>query len=133
MIWAKQGRYRFYYQHSYSTRFRRVTDLSYEAAKYRPPEESLAESELLEMKGDPLATLDIFSGCGGLSYGLEKSGVAKIKWGIEFEEQSATAFQNNHPDAKVLSMNVNDVLIHLLNGEEVICRGIFMHYSFFKY
>ena len=129
VMWAKRGQHRFYYQQSYSTRFRQVKGLSYEAANYRPPEQSLAESELPEMKGNPLATLDIFSGCGGLSYGLEMSGVAKIKWGIELEDPPATAFQKNHPDAIVLSTSVNYVLKDLLNGEEVICRILRTYFS----
>ena len=108
--------------------------LSDEAANYRPPEQSLAESELPEMKGNPLATLDIFAGCGGLSYGLEMSGVAKIKWGIEVEDSFAMAFQQNHPDSRVLAMNVNDVLSLLLNGEQVNSKIIilFIHNSFLK-
>ncbi|EFH38742.1 hypothetical protein ARALYDRAFT_920657 [Arabidopsis lyrata subsp. lyrata] len=43
-----------------------------------------------------LATLDIFAGCGGLSYGLEKA--------------VAQAFKQNHPDATVFVDNCNVIL-----------------------
>ena len=29
-----------------------------------------------------LATLDVFSGCGGLSHGLHEAGVAESRWAI---------------------------------------------------
>ena len=45
-----------------------------EAARYLPPEQSLAESQLPTIAGLPLRTLDLFSGSGGLSKGLEMSG-----------------------------------------------------------
>ncbi|CAI9101509.1 OLC1v1038848C1 [Oldenlandia corymbosa var. corymbosa] len=58
----------------------------------------------------PLATLDIFSGCGGLSSGLEQSGVSKTKWAIEYTETTATAFEQNHPRAKMFNENCNVIL-----------------------
>ncbi|KAG2242456.1 hypothetical protein Bca52824_095705 [Brassica carinata] len=49
-----------------------------------------------------LATLDIFAGCGGLSKGLEQSGVSETKWAIEYEEPAGQAFKQNHPESTVL-------------------------------
>ncbi|XP_027157672.1 DNA (cytosine-5)-methyltransferase 1B-like [Coffea eugenioides] len=57
-----------------------------------------------------LATLDIFAGCGGLSSGLEQSGVSKTKWAIEYEKSASEAFQLNHPDATVFTRNCNVIL-----------------------
>ncbi|XP_042490225.1 DNA (cytosine-5)-methyltransferase 1A-like [Macadamia integrifolia] len=57
-----------------------------------------------------LATLDIFSGCGGLSEGLEKSGVSVTKWAIEYEEPAGEAFRLNHPEAVTLLNNCNVIL-----------------------
>ena len=37
--------------------------------------------------------LDVFAGCGGLSIGLEQSGVAVTKWAIEWEKDAAKAFK----------------------------------------
>ncbi|GFZ03206.1 methyltransferase 1 [Actinidia rufa] len=57
-----------------------------------------------------LATLDIFAGCGGLSEGLEKSGVSLTKWAIEYEEPAGEAFNLNHPEALMLVNNCNVIL-----------------------
>ncbi|CAE6197703.1 unnamed protein product [Arabidopsis arenosa] len=57
-----------------------------------------------------LATLDIFAGCGGLSYGLEKAGASDTKWAIEYEEPAGQAFKRNHPDATVFVDNCNVIL-----------------------
>ncbi|KAJ1403962.1 S-adenosyl-L-methionine-dependent methyltransferase [Sesbania bispinosa] len=57
-----------------------------------------------------LATLDIFAGCGGLSEGLQKSGISLIKWAIEYEEPAAEAFKANHPEALVFVNNCNVIL-----------------------
>ncbi|CAL5329866.1 unnamed protein product [Camellia sinensis] len=57
-----------------------------------------------------LATLDIFAGCGGLSEGLQKSGVSLTKWAIEYEEPAGEAFKLNHPEALMLINNCNVIL-----------------------
>ncbi|KAJ1375293.1 S-adenosyl-L-methionine-dependent methyltransferase, partial [Sesbania bispinosa] len=57
-----------------------------------------------------LATLDIFSGCGGLSEGLQQSGVSLTKWAIEYEEPVGDAFKANHPEALVFINNGNVIL-----------------------
>ena len=46
-------------------------DLTPQAVNYRPPQRSLVESQLPEMAGNPLRTLDLFAGCGGLAYGMQ--------------------------------------------------------------
>ncbi|KAK7268999.1 hypothetical protein RIF29_21713 [Crotalaria pallida] len=65
-----------------------------------------------EKKSDEkrLATLDIFAGCGGLSEGLQKSGVSLTKWAIEYEEPAGNAFKDNHPEALVFINNCNVIL-----------------------
>ncbi|KAF1897087.1 hypothetical protein Lal_00034789 [Lupinus albus] len=57
-----------------------------------------------------LATLDIFAGCGGLSEGLQQSGIAQTKWAIEYEEPAGDAFRANHPEALVFVNNCNVIL-----------------------
>ncbi|PKA56742.1 DNA (cytosine-5)-methyltransferase 1B [Apostasia shenzhenica] len=57
-----------------------------------------------------LATLDIFAGCGGLSEGLQQSGVAFTKWAIEYEEPAGEAFSKNHPDTLMFIDNCNVIL-----------------------
>ncbi|AEE83379.1 (cytosine-5-)-methyltransferase [Arabidopsis thaliana] len=61
-------------------------------------------------KEKPLATLDIFAGCGGLSHGLENAGVSTTKWAIEYEEPAGHAFKQNHPEATVFVDNCNVIL-----------------------
>ncbi|XP_022640133.1 DNA (cytosine-5)-methyltransferase 1 isoform X1 [Vigna radiata var. radiata] len=70
--------------------------------------ESSKEGKTLNEKR--LATLDIFAGCGGLSEGLEQSGVSSTKWAIEYEEPAGDAFKANHPDALVFINNCNVIL-----------------------
>ncbi|KAG7543021.1 S-adenosyl-L-methionine-dependent methyltransferase [Arabidopsis thaliana x Arabidopsis arenosa] len=57
-----------------------------------------------------LATLDIFAGCGGLSYGLEKAGVSDTKWAIEYEERAGQAFKQYHPKTTTFVNNCNVIL-----------------------
>ncbi|KAK6939353.1 DNA (cytosine-5)-methyltransferase 1, replication foci domain [Dillenia turbinata] len=57
-----------------------------------------------------LATLDIFSGCGGLSEGLHQSGASQTKWAIEYEEPAGEAFKLNHPESLVFINNCNVIL-----------------------
>ncbi|KAG9441621.1 hypothetical protein H6P81_017475 [Aristolochia fimbriata] len=73
--------------------------------------------------GSRLATLDIFAGCGGLSEGLQHSGVTKTKWAIEYDEPAANAFKLNHPDALVFNDNCNVILRAIMEkcGEKDDC------------
>ncbi|KAJ8647391.1 hypothetical protein MRB53_000414 [Persea americana] len=57
-----------------------------------------------------LTTLDIFAGCGGLSEGLQKSGVSFTKWAIEHDQAAADAFSLNHPEATLFVENCNVIL-----------------------
>ncbi|CAE6197571.1 unnamed protein product [Arabidopsis arenosa] len=57
-----------------------------------------------------LATLDIFGGCSGLSYGLEKAGISDTKWAIEYEEPAGQAFKQYHPKTTVFVNNCNVIL-----------------------
>ncbi|KAK9287513.1 hypothetical protein L1049_015934 [Liquidambar formosana] len=70
-----------------------------------------------------LATLDIFAGCGGLSEGLQQSGVSVTKWAIEYEEPAGEAFSLNHPEALMFINNCNVILraIMLACGDAEDC------------
>ncbi|XP_047100302.1 DNA (cytosine-5)-methyltransferase 1-like [Schistocerca piceifrons] len=63
-----------------------------------------------------LRTLDIFAGCGGLSYGLQQSGVAEICWAVEKDMAAAEAFSRNHPHCTVLMDDCNLLLQLVMNG-----------------
>ncbi|NXI25917.1 DNMT1 methyltransferase, partial [Sterrhoptilus dennistouni] len=45
-----------------------------------------------------LRTLDVFSGCGGLSEGFHQAGVSETLWAIEMWEPAAQAFPKPIPD-----------------------------------
>ncbi|KAL5697799.1 DNA (cytosine-5-)-methyltransferase [Ranunculus cassubicifolius] len=75
--------------------------------------ESDAEAEVVNKQQASvprLATLDIFAGCGGLSEGLQKSGITCTKWAIEYEEPAGDAFNLNHPESLMFIDNCNVIL-----------------------
>lgn len=51
--------------------------------------------------------LDLFSGCGGLSYGFHKAGY-RIVAGIDNWEDALVTFKNNHPGSKVFNVDLAD-------------------------
>lgn len=67
---------------------------------------------------EPLRTLDIFAGCGGLSEGLHQSGAAKTCWAIECEPTAAQAFKLNNPDTTVFTDDCNVILKAAIEGQE---------------
>ena len=114
-LWWQKGQFRFFYSSMYdpdSNDF--TTELSEAASDYEPP------SDIIDFNQDikALDTMDVFAGCGGLSIGLEQSGVARVKWGIEWEPSAAEAFQKNHPDAFVTNRDVNIVLKEVMDFED---------------
>ncbi|EPS62932.1 cytosine-specific methyltransferase, partial [Genlisea aurea] len=76
--------------------------------------EAHTKSPMLEKVSErgSLATLDVFSGCGGLSEGLQQSGICACvtKWAIEYDKAAADAFKLNHPEASVFISNCNVIL-----------------------
>ncbi|KAL0348175.1 UNVERIFIED_CONTAM: DNA (cytosine-5)-methyltransferase 1B [Sesamum angustifolium] len=92
----------------------RLNDDSTSRKKKGKCKEGEIDSESAKMKeaseGNRLSTLDIFAGCGGLSEGLEQSGVSFAKWAIEYEEAAGDAFKLNHPGSLVFVNNCNVIL-----------------------
>jgi predicted RNA methylase len=60
-----------------------------------------------------LISLDLFSGCGGLSCGLESAGLTKCKWAVEIDTKAADTFRLNFPLAKVYNEDVVDWFANL--------------------
>jgi DNA (cytosine-5)-methyltransferase 1 len=56
-----------------------------------------------------LNVLDIFSGCGGLSIGLEQAGLHVIA-GLDKDSDAMLTFANAHPRAMALCMDIKDFL-----------------------
>lgn len=67
---------------------------------------------------EPMKSMDIFAGCGGLSEGLHQSKVAVCHWAIESVSSAAHAFQLNNRECSVFQEDCNSILHKLLNGEE---------------
>ncbi|KAJ2084197.1 hypothetical protein H4R24_000270 [Coemansia sp. RSA 988] len=57
-----------------------------------------------------LRALDLFSGCGGLTQGLDQSGVVKTLWSVEYMPSAGMTFAKNHPDAQVYNQCSNLLL-----------------------
>jgi DNA (cytosine-5)-methyltransferase 1 len=112
--------------------------LTAEAMDYIPP--SIIE-DYPTQDHTPLAMMDVFAGVGGLSLGIEASGVAKAKWAIgmmlifkilitdlfqrftftflELNEDAAQAYKINHPDCSVIVDDCNVVLKEAMDGKKV--------------
>ena len=88
--WTQKGLLRFYYSEMFNTESRTLESLNVEAKNFEPPPGSIQDFPMLD---EPLNMLDVFAGCGGLSIGLEQSGVAITKWAIEWEKDAAKAFK----------------------------------------
>lgn len=52
--------------------------------------------------------IDLFSGCGGLSLGLERAGFA-VKVAVEIDSAAAATYKANHPNVVVLQRDVRKV------------------------
>ncbi|CAJ0911529.1 1777_t:CDS:2, partial [Entrophospora sp. SA101] len=57
-----------------------------------------------------LRAMDIFSGCGGITIGMDMTGIVNTKWAIEFAPSAALTFKNNNPDAIVYNQCANLLL-----------------------
>ncbi|XP_025417391.1 LOW QUALITY PROTEIN: DNA (cytosine-5)-methyltransferase 1-like [Sipha flava] len=64
----------------------------------------------------PLRGLDIFAGCGGLSKGLEESGLITSNWAVESDDKAAAAFELNNPECTVFVDDCNHLLELAMSG-----------------
>ena len=74
-----------------------------------PVKEALPEEDTPNAV-EPLRTLDVFAGCGGISEGFHQAAVAKSCWAIEFEQPAAQAFRLNNPETTVFTDDCNTIL-----------------------
>ncbi|CAK1556371.1 unnamed protein product [Leptosia nina] len=72
----------------------------------------------------PLRTLDVFAGCGGLSEGLHRSGIAECKWAIENVEAAAHAYSLNNTNCTVFNEDCNALLKEVIGGASHSSRGL---------
>ncbi|KAF7299587.1 DNA (cytosine-5)-methyltransferase [Mycena chlorophos] len=80
-------------------------------------ERHLVDSDFCDPQHPPLAALDLFAGAGGLSTGMEQTGIVKSRWAIEHSTCAVQTFQENHPDAVVIHNDVNDALRYLVGPD----------------
>jgi len=74
------------------------------------------------VKKDCFNFIDLFSGCGGFSHGLEMAG-HKCLLGVDIDKDAIESFKVNHKDAEGRVMDVHKltkpVLEKILNGKTV--------------
>lgn len=67
--------------------------------------------------------LDLFSGCGGLSFGFEQAGFECVL-GVDFEQSALDTFAYNHKHAKALNLDLSadesiDKIINEINDKKI--------------
>ncbi|EMD38163.1 hypothetical protein CERSUDRAFT_122915 [Gelatoporia subvermispora B] len=77
-----------------------------------------AEAKRFLNQRGPLRALDLFSGAGGLSTGLNCSDSVNTKWAVEFSPSAALSYQANHPDTIVYNQCTNLLLQHAIDTLE---------------
>ncbi|PSR77616.1 hypothetical protein PHLCEN_2v7806 [Hermanssonia centrifuga] len=85
---------------------------------YGARRELLEIQKTLEAQHEPLRGLELFSGAGGLSAGLDQSGFVKTKWAVEWTTSAAMSYAANHPETVVYNQCVNACLKHAVDTEE---------------
>uniref|UniRef100_A0AAY4B461 DNA (cytosine-5)-methyltransferase n=1 Tax=Denticeps clupeoides TaxID=299321 RepID=A0AAY4B461_9TELE len=82
-----------------------------------------ADQENKEAKVPKLRTLDVFSGCGGLSEGFHQAGISETLWAIEMWDPAAQAFRLNNPGTTVFTEDCNVLLKLVMSGEKTNSLG----------
>jgi DNA (cytosine-5)-methyltransferase 1 len=69
---------------------------------------------------EPLRSLDLFAGCGGLTAGLHKAGLCQTFWANEYDPNAAAAFVKNFPEAEVFVEDINTFLGNII--KVIFCK-----------
>ncbi|XP_060534536.1 DNA (cytosine-5)-methyltransferase 1-like [Cylas formicarius] len=114
--WIKEGPYRFYFEKFYDHKKNIVLELPIEDKKPGGESKDTQNEEILVWPklNRKLRSMDIYAGCGGLSNGLEKSGLVVTKWAIEKDKSASKSFRLNNPTATVIKGDCNKILSNLL-------------------
>ncbi|KAL5240708.1 hypothetical protein ACI65C_008118 [Semiaphis heraclei] len=131
VVWSSHGPDRFYFNNQYDSLTNSIVPV------YRLPSEAKLVGKEVYVNNNyqyvdedkiqyipsykkikPLRGLDIFAGCGGLSKGLEDSGLVISNWAIECDEKAAEAFKLNNPESTVFVEDTNHLLKLAIAGEK---------------
>ena len=116
IAWTDGGEDRFFISSSYDAVARKFSPLSPSVvASIASVLASKPAPELASV--EPLKTLDIFAGCGGLSHGLGQAGVVRHSWAVEFWSPSANAYKKNNPECQVFNEECNGLLKQAMEGD----------------
>lgn len=77
---------------------------------------------LIYMVDNELIAIDIFSGCGGLSYGLRQAGF-KVAYGVEIDEKAVETYRVNHPTTKVVASDILKVTVTQILRDTGLKKG----------
>lgn len=88
----------------------------------RPLEQVLEDIRpRIEYKDNALTSIDLFSGCGGLTKGFSMAGIRSI-FASDIDENAAKTFYRNFPDTPFLCKSITDIekeeVDELLDGKE---------------
>ena len=115
--WHEEGLHRFYFEKKYDSKTQSFSELHQSVIdRYKDKNRYPSSQGSFPSIQRPLATLDVFAGCGGLSLGLERAGVSKSRWAIENFPPAAKAFEINHPGCNVITADCNQVLQEVMDG-----------------
>ncbi|KAJ7685495.1 S-adenosyl-L-methionine-dependent methyltransferase [Mycena polygramma] len=76
--------------------------------------EELQAPQLLALRAGKIPVLELFSGAGGLSQGLNE-GLFTTEWAVERSVPAAETFRLNHPKTKVLCIDINHLLPYAID------------------
>ncbi|EAW84079.1 DNA (cytosine-5-)-methyltransferase 1, isoform CRA_a [Homo sapiens] len=135
-VYSMGGPNRFYFLEAYNAKSKSFEDPPNHArspgnkgkgkgkGKGKPKSQACEPSEPeIEIKLPKLRTLDVFSGCGGLSEGFHQAGISDTLWAIEMWDPAAQAFRLNNPGSTVFTEDCNILLKLVMAGETTNSRG----------
>ncbi|KAG0284747.1 hypothetical protein BGZ96_010905 [Linnemannia gamsii] len=70
-----------------------------------------------------LRAMDIFAGCGGMSFGLKQSGMVETEYSIEVDQDAAATFRHNFPTVEVLNYDAGFLLKQAILQEQEVDGG----------
>ena len=105
----------FYFNKTYDFEQKIISEVHQEIKEQFLTEDTSKNNKKITEK---LNILDIFAGCGGLSYGFHKLGLVDKLWAIEKDESALKSFKANFSDAHVFKEDVNHFLDLVLKGHE---------------